>query len=133
MLPKSFSVDKNNLPSVEEPITMAPITYIRLKEPVITNVSLINFIRNYEYDYKRTFSSTLNTLVQLNITPVDYDSGRGQIRARLSSGKELFIFLLPSQEKLTHVRITPADGRYNVPPEMINELFQGIGKNLILL
>ena len=133
MLPKSFSVDKNNLPSIEEPITMAPITYIKLKEPVMTNASLVNFVRNYECDYRSTLSSTLNTLVQANIMPVDYDSGRGQIRARLASGKELFILLLPSQAKLTHVRITPADGRYNVPPEMINDIFQGIGRNLISL
>ncbi len=121
MLPKSFSIKNTELTPVEEKKPETPVT---------VDISLISLIRNFEYDYASTFKSTLSTLLQFNIIPVDYDSARGWIKARSESGRELFILLLPSREKLTHVRITPADGRYDISAELVNDIFKAIERSL---
>lgn len=132
ILPKSFSIDKNNLPVIT---TEGNIVTVSVKKQALTpatNISLGCLVKNFEYDYENTFNSTLSTLLQLNIIPVDFDSTRGQIRARLKSGKELFIFLLPSKAKMTHVRITPANGRYDIPTGLIDNIFKTLGQSLYI-
>lgn len=160
MLPKSFSIMKFDAPVIEQKVAVpvnnstkpvleqksaVPISNNAsfTKQPIVqnvsknselagkANVSLTNLIKNYEYDYSSTFKLTLDTLVQFNVIPIDCDSAKGQIRARLaSSGREIFILLLPSSQKLTHVRITPADGNYNLPLGFVNQIFDAIDKNL---
>lgn len=156
MLPNSFIIDKNDLPAVEEKEqenqTTEQATVSKTKKekpvavvnniernsgispkrltPVVTDISLTDLVRNFSYEYSKTLRSTMATLTQFNIKPVCYDSSRGQIKAELKTGKELFIILLPSQEKLTHVRITPADGRYNISKELVNDIFKNIERNL---
>lgn len=114
MLPKSFAIEK---PTVQTP-------------PPVTKISLVNLVRTLKCDYSSAFMSTLGTLVDKGITLLEYDSTKGQIKARLASGRDLFILLLPSKEKLTYMRITPADGRYDIPVDTINQLFNDIDQNL---
>lgn len=128
MLPKSFSIKQNDLPPMEE--KMREVKTTAPENTANTDISLTNLIQNYKYDYASTFKSTLNVLFQLDITPTEYDTNSGQIKARLASGKEIFILLLPSQEKLTHVRITPADGHYNIPVEVIYSIFKSLDRSL---
>ena len=106
------------------------ITSYNSSTSVETDISLTELIKNFNYSYPKTFRSTLTTLMQFNIKPVSYDSSKGEIKAKLATGKEIFILLLPSQEKLTHVRITPADGRYDISRELISQIFQTIERNL---
>ncbi len=145
MLPQSFSIDKYELPQPEETQSeeQASIKTIGIEDvnavskkvyykekSFETNLSLLELVRNFSYDYSKTLRSTMAALTQFNIKPLCYDSSKGQITARLNSGRELFILLLPSQEKLTHVRITPADGRYNLSRELIDNIFKNIERNL---
>ena len=155
ILPKSFSIDKSNLSIIKDQQKIKPAIIIKngkpdntdntvsvkhtqpIKEslplntePVITNISLLSLIKNFNYDYSKTFKSVITTLNQFGIEIVSYDSSRGQINARLDSGRELFIMLLPSKETLTHVRITPADGRYNISTELVDKIFKNIDRNL---
>ena len=102
---------------------------IKLKY-VATDLSLTDLIRHFDYEYSKTLGSTMATLAQFDIKPLCYDSSKGQIRAKLNSGKEIFILLLPSQEKLTHVRITPADGNYDLSKGLIKDIFKNINRNL---
>lgn len=133
--PTASAVQKNSVPAsnIVSSITQEkPQTVIKQQSiPIKQDVSLTNLIKNYNYDYASTFKLTLNTLPQFNIIPLDCDSSKGQIRAKLAStGKELFILLLPSNQNLTNVRITPADGNYNLPTGLVNQIFDAIGKNL---
>lgn len=127
MLPKSFSVKKPELKSIEDKIKPK---VEKKQEPFLTDVSLADLVKNFEYDYESTFKHTLNTFSQLNITILKFDTERGHINARMDSGKELFIFILPSSEKLTHVRITPADGRYDISVQFIKNIFRTIERSL---
>jgi len=130
ILPKSFKIKNTDLPPVEENIE--PLVKIDklLQTPAVTDISLANLVKSFEYDYASTFKSALNTLLLFDIVPCEYDSTRGQIKARLASGRELFVLVLPSDEKMTHIRITPADGRYDISVELVNNIFRAIGRNL---
>ncbi len=105
-------------------------TSYNISAPVKTDISLTDLIKNFNYSYPKTFRSTMTTLMQFNIKPVSYDSSKGEIKAKLDSGKEIFILLLPSQKKLTYVRITPADGRYDISKELVSQIFKNLERNL---
>jgi len=159
MLPKSFSDDMKelqhvNIPTVNavskpvhnivspqaEPIRAASVSppantpQIRTVMPTLTTVpttiSLTELIRNYKYDYFRTLVSILVSLEELNLGQIYFDSSKGQIFVSPANGKDIFILLLPSQDNLTSVRITPADGQYNINREMVNSIFSRIDHNI---
>jgi len=92
--------------------------------------SLTNLIKNYESSYADTLKSTIIALSAIGITPDSYNTERGQIIAKLPSGKEIFILVVPFTDNSTGVRITPTDGNYNLPLTTINEIFSNIGENL---
>ena len=93
-------------------------------------VSLTNLIKNYENSYSDTLKSTIIALSSMGITPDSYNTEKGQIIAKLPSGKEIFILVVPFNERQTCVRITPIDGNYNMPMIMINEIFSNIKDDL---
>jgi hypothetical protein len=97
---------------------------------VPTTISLTELIRNYKYDYLRTLVSTLVSLEELNLGQIYFDSSKGQIIASPDNGKAIFILLLPSQDNLTYVRITPADGQYSINRELVNNIFSRIDQNI---
>lgn len=92
--------------------------------------SLTNLIKNYDYAYADTLKSTIISLSEMGITPDSYNTEKGQIIAKLPSGKEIFILLAPFNNDSTFVRITPTDGNYNIPLTTINEIFANIKGNL---
>ena len=92
--------------------------------------SLTNLIKNYESSYADTLKSTVIALSSMGIAPDSYNTERGQIIAKLPSGKEIFILLVPFKEDTTCVRITPTDGNYNISLYTINEIFSNIKENL---
>ena len=139
---------KNKIPAVYKQssavITTSPAKNNNAKSTVIqtnpikTNpiyksnnaTSITNLIKNYEYSYADTLKSTVIALSAMGITPDSYNTERGQIIAKLPSGKEIFVLLAPFNEGSTYVRITPTDGNYNIPINTINEIFSNINENL---
>jgi len=94
------------------------------------NLSLTNLIKNYDCDYADTLKSTIISLSTMGITTSSYNTDKGQISAFLPSGKEIFILVVPFDNNSTYVRITPADGTYNLPMTTINTIFSNIQDNL---
>lgn len=139
---------KNKIPAVyKQPaaiITTSPAKNNSVKSTVIqtnpikTNTinksnnatSITNLIKNYESSYADTLKSTIIALSAMGITPDSYNTEKGQIIAKLQSGKEIFVLLVPFKEDSTCVRITPTDGIYNIPLNTINEIFSNINANL---
>jgi len=120
--PVPVASDKNNI---------VKVNYIQANPlKTSTAVSLSNLIKNYDFSYADTIKSTITSLSEMQIVPVSYNTENGQIIAKLDSGKELYILIVPYKENSTCVRITPADGNYNLPMATINEIFTAIGNNL---
>lgn len=90
------------------------------------NISLSDHIKQYNYKYLDTFISTIAVLSNSKITITTYNTSKGEIKARLSNNKELFILVTSLQDNLTQVRITPADGIYDIPVDNIKRILNNI-------
>ncbi|MFH0702679.1 MAG: hypothetical protein V2B14_03975 [bacterium] len=108
----SFFIHKKN---VQEP-----------KKEIITDISLSDFVRSYHYIYLDTFVSTLAVLASLDIAVISYDSSKGEIKARLNNGKDIFILVISYDEKITYIRITPINGDYNIPVEIVKNILDNV-------
>lgn len=87
--------------------------------------SLTNYIKSYNNPYSNVFIATLAVLSN-PVAVTSFDSSKGEIKARLKNGKELFILVASFQNNLTKVRITPADGIYDISLETVNKIFDDI-------
>jgi hypothetical protein len=121
-------------PAVVKTMPQRPVVQTVQKQPVATvvynNISLTSLVKNYKYSYDDTLKSTMVSLLEAGLTPVSYNTDKGQIIARLSSGKEVFVLIVPFGNTYTCVRITPTDGNYNLPMNTINQVFSSIDLNL---
>jgi len=96
-----------------------------VKEKPQSTGTLSNHIKSYQQPYLSVYMAALSALSN-NLTIVSYDSAKGVIKARARGGEELFILVASFQNNLTKVRITPADGIYDIPLDVINGIFEGI-------
>ena len=121
------SIKNNNIKS-----SIIQTNSVKINPTIKSNnaASLTSLIKNYKYPYADTLKSTITALSSMEITPESYNTERGQIIAKLPSGKEIFILLVPFNENSTCVRITPTDENYNLPMTSINEIFSNIKDNL---
>jgi hypothetical protein len=90
------------------------------------NTSLSDHIRQYNYQYLDTFISVLAVLSRSKVAIDSYNTSKGEIKAKLGNGKEVYILVVSPQIDLTQVRITPSDGVYNIPLDMLNRVFENI-------
>lgn len=95
------------------------------------NISLSDCIKQYRYQYLDTFISTLAALSNSRINIDSYNTSKGEIKAKLSNGKGVYILINAPQSNATQVRITPADGIYDIPKETINKIFENIKVELV--
>ncbi|OGI19762.1 MAG: hypothetical protein A2287_01705 [Candidatus Melainabacteria bacterium RIFOXYA12_FULL_32_12] len=95
------------------------------------NISLLDCIKQYRYQYLDTFICTLAALSNAKIAVTSYNTSKGEIKAKLNDGKGLYILVVSTQSNMTQVRITPADGVYDIPTATTNKLFEGIRLELI--
>jgi len=93
--------------------------------------SVQNLIKTYNNSYTNTFKAAIMAISTSGASPVSFNTSKGQIIAKLDSDKEILILIVPYSEKSTSIRITPADGNYNIPMSGIKKLFKAIDENLI--
>ena len=99
---------------------------LRDKNAEDKKISLNDFIRSYDKDYSKVFISTLAAVSKMKLGISTFNSSRGEIRAKLQNSKELFIVIHPSDDKNTQVRITPANGIYDIDEDIAREIFKNI-------
>lgn len=134
ILPKSFKVNEQTNKTVQtKTIQTKPVVKtvpVVKQEPPKTQVSLENLVKNYKNSYADTLKSTIVSLNMMGIKTTSYNTQKGQIIAKLPSGKEIFVLIVPFSENQTSIRITPANGEYNLPMDIINEIFSAVEDNL---
>lgn len=119
------SVRVNNTVIQTNPVVKT-IKKEKKSEQVDKSVSLKNLVKNYKNSYNDTLKSTVASLNIMGITIISYNTQKGQIIAKLPSGKEIFVLIVPFSAERTCVRITPVDGEYNLPGNTIEEIFSEI-------
>ncbi|EKE04577.1 MAG: hypothetical protein ACD_20C00047G0007 [uncultured bacterium] len=109
-----------------QPLTNQKIITDKKETGTTVNISLSDCIKQYRYQYLDTFISTLAALSNSKINITSYNTSKGEIKAKLGNGKGLYILVNAPQSNMTQVRITPADGIYDIPAETISKLFEDI-------
>jgi len=117
LIPKSlFESEKKSAPKPKE-------------EPVIEkNVSLSDYMKTFPHDYLTTYMTALNALNDPKISISDFDSRSGEINAVYNNVKGLYVMVIPESDKSTIVRITPYDGIYDLPDDLIDVIFSRMRK-----
>ena len=128
---QTFAADNVYQKSNIQPLTNQKIITDKKETGTTVNISLSDCIKQYRYQYLDTFISTLAALSNSKINITSYNTSKGEIKAKLSNGKGLYILVNAPQSNMTQVRITPADGIYDIPAETISKLFEDIRIELI--
>jgi len=96
------------------------------KTEIESVISLTDFVRSFNASYSNTFVATLYALSEAKIEVLSFNSLEGKIYARLYRAKDLYVLIQPFNSKVTLVRITPADGVYNIPDTLVKEFFNNL-------
>ncbi|MDD3014183.1 MAG: hypothetical protein PHC34_10820 [Candidatus Gastranaerophilales bacterium] len=108
-----------------------PATRTNITSSVIEpDISLSDFIKNFNDSYSNTFTSTLYALSESKVEILSFNSKEGKIYARLYNKKNLYVLVHPVNDNNTSVRITPTDGVYNISDIVIKEIFKDIKADL---
>jgi len=99
-----------------------------LNQTLAANLSLNDYMQNFQYPYDKVFINTLAALSDLNFQITSFNSTKGEIFAKFKK-KELYIVISKTDNNKTLVRITPADGIYDISSDVTKEIFDNL-KNI---
>jgi len=111
--------------------TKMPISIKPEKNPVSNSnkaLSLSHYIKNINSSYSNTFMIVLSALSDSKAEILSFNSMDGKIYARLSNHKNLYVLIHPVNSKITSVRITPADGIYNISDTFADSIFEKLDR-----
>jgi len=84
----------------------------------------------FKKPYEEAFIHTVASLPGAGFQVNEYDTSEGRIFCKHSNGKDMFVLVVPIDEKQTLVRITPIDGVYNFSHTLVTSVINGINKQL---
>ena len=91
----------------------------------ITSVS-----QYFNADYDKIFSHILGILEANEFEVVSFDSKSGKIFANYKNEKPIYVTVSQYNDENILVKITPADGIYNIPSRATNSIFSDLNKVL---
>ncbi|MDD3594141.1 MAG: hypothetical protein PHX18_05900 [Candidatus Gastranaerophilales bacterium] len=94
------------------------------------NSSLTQYINYYQGGYDNVFMAVVSTIEKSDINLVSFDSQSGRIFCNYKGQKPMFVSVSEYNDKTVMVKVTPADGIYNIPSAEINKIFGGINTTL---
>ena len=131
LIPRSlFSPEKSSVEKPPEKPAEKPVQpVIKSSAPVEKNISLSDYMKNYQLDYLTAFMSALNALNEPKIQISGFNAESGEINAVYNNSKGLYITVIPETDKTSTVKITPFDGIYNdLPDGLVDGIFDRMKK-----
>ncbi len=98
--------------------------------PPNSSQNLLDHLKAYDASYMEVYVNTIATLTDLDTKILSFNSEKGHINARISGDKEVFIIILPVNQKLTYIRVTPANGEYDLSQKFLSNFFTKIQSKL---
>ncbi len=92
--------------------------------------NLLDHLKAFDASYMEVYINTIAVLSDLNTKVLSFNSEKGHINARLSEDKEVFIIILPVNQKLTYIRVTPSNGEYDLSQEFVSSFFTKVQSKL---
>lgn len=84
----------------------------------------------FNASYDKIFSHILGILDENNFEVISFDTKSGRIFANYKKEKPIYVTVSQYNEENVLVKITPADGIYNVPASATNRVFNDLNKIL---
>ncbi len=98
--------------------------------PGHSSQNLLDHLKAFDASYMEVYINTIAVLSDLDTNILSFNSEKGHIVARLSEEKEVFIIILPVNQKLTYIRVTPSNGEYDLSQDFVNSFFAQIQSKL---
>ena len=82
------------------------------------------------FSYDKVYSHLLGIIDASDLEVISYDSATGRIFANYKKEKPIYITVSKYNSASVMVKITPADGVYNIPASVTDKIFTGLEKSL---
>ena len=94
------------------------------------NRTITSLVQYFPYSYDKVFSHLLGVVDASELEVTSYDSTSGRIFANYKKEKPIYITVSKYNNASVMVKITPADGIYNIPASVTDKIFSGLSKSL---
>ena len=104
------------------------------KAPILpddnSKVSVLNYMRYFHSTYQKVFTNLLGILDKSEFTIASYDSGSGRFFCNYQGKKPVYITVTEANVSSVVVKITPADGVYDIPAGAVTSIFNELNTSL---
>ncbi|MCQ2957387.1 MAG: DUF3568 domain-containing protein [Candidatus Gastranaerophilales bacterium] len=94
------------------------------------NRTITSVVQYFPYSYDKVFSHLLGIVEASELEVVSYDSNTGKIFANYKKEKPIYITVSKYNNMSVMVKITPADGIYNIPGTVTDKIYSDLNKSL---
>ena len=104
------------------------------KAPILpddnSKVSVLNYMRYFHSTYQKVFTNLLGILDKSEFSIASYDSGSGKFFCNYQGKKPVYITVTEANISSVVVKITPADGIYDIPAGAVTTIFDELNASL---
>ena len=93
--------------------------------------NVANIMQYFNAPYDKVFSHLIGIIDNSEFEVVSYDSSSGRIFANYKGEKPVYINVSQFNSTNVVVKITPADGVYNIPTNVTSKIFSELNKSLV--
>lgn len=95
-----------------------------------SGVSVLDYTATFNRPYDDVFIVAISALAKSPVTVVSFDSASGRIFCNYKNIKAIYAIVESPSSNSTIIKITPADGNYNIPLTIINKIFEDVNSSI---
>lgn len=96
------------------------------------NQTITNVVQYFNAPYDKVFSHIIGIVDNSDLELVSYDTKTGRIFSNYQNEKPVYITVSQYNTDNVMVKITPADGIYNIPVSVIDKIFADLNRSLAI-
>ncbi len=104
------------------------------KAPILPDdnakVSVLNYMRYFHSTYQKVFTNLLGILDKSEFTIASYDTGSGKFFCNYQGKKPVYITVTEVNSNSVVVKLSPADGIYDIPAGAVTNIFEELNNSL---
>ena len=92
--------------------------------------TITSVVQYFNYPYDKVFTHLLGIIDASEMELISYDTKSGRIFANYKNEKPIYITVSKYNNMSVMVKITPADGIYNIPGNVTDKIYSDLNKSL---
>ncbi len=93
--------------------------------------TIVNVVQYFNAPYDKVFTNLLGIIDNSDFELISYDSETGKIFSNYKNEKPVYITVSQYNSNNVMVKITPADGIYDIPASAANKIFSDLNRSLV--